>query len=121
LIRLLNPKIRGWGNYFRHVVSKAIFYYVDYQIIGAIRRWIKRRHPRKSEKWIKKAYFRSQNLRNWIFHAKVKSDKNNTSNLDLFSIIDIPIRRHIQIIGGATPYDPTFKEYFDKREKKKFR
>lgn len=121
LIRTLNPKIRGWGNYFRHAVSKAIFYYVDYQIISAIWQWTKRRHPRKSGKWIKKTYFRSQNLRNWIFHAKVKSDKNNASNLDLFSIIDIPIKRHIQIVGGATPYDPAFKEYFNTRERKKFR
>ena len=32
LIRLLNRKIVGWTNYYRHVVAKRTFTYVDYQI-----------------------------------------------------------------------------------------
>ena len=29
LIQQLNPKLRGWANYFRHVVAKETFRYVD--------------------------------------------------------------------------------------------
>ena len=32
LIDLLNPKIRGWANYHRHVVSSRIFSSVDHSI-----------------------------------------------------------------------------------------
>jgi RNA-directed DNA polymerase len=32
LIDQLNPKIRGWANYHRHVVSKSTFEYADYSI-----------------------------------------------------------------------------------------
>jgi len=47
LIYLLNPKIRGWANYYRHVCSKRTFGYVDHNIFKAIWRWAVRRHPNK--------------------------------------------------------------------------
>ena len=43
LINLLNPKIRGWANYYRHGVAKAIFSKVDCEIFKAIWAWAKRR------------------------------------------------------------------------------
>ena len=36
LINLLNPKILGWGNYFRSVVSSRVFNYIDYNIYNSI-------------------------------------------------------------------------------------
>ncbi|WP_289481788.1 group II intron maturase-specific domain-containing protein, partial [Klebsiella pneumoniae] len=47
LIGQLNPVIRGWATYHRHVVAKETFNYVDTQIWRAIWRWCVRRHPRK--------------------------------------------------------------------------
>lgn len=41
LIVKLNPIIRGWANYHRHVVSKETFNKVDYKIYHAVRRWIR--------------------------------------------------------------------------------
>lgn len=32
LIKMLNPHIRGWANYYRRVVSSAVFAYVDHEI-----------------------------------------------------------------------------------------
>ncbi|EJB9167272.1 hypothetical protein MXG79_004971 [Escherichia coli] len=32
LISQLNPVIRGWVNYHRHVVAKKMFRYIDHQI-----------------------------------------------------------------------------------------
>lgn len=63
LIYQLNPKIRGWANYFSHVVAKETFNYVDSYIFKAILQWIRRRHPEKSAEWMYKKYFRSVNFR----------------------------------------------------------
>ena len=84
LIRLLNQRIRGWTNYYRHVVSKATFNYVDYHIFKAIMQWVNRRHPEKNAKWKYKKYFRTQNMRQWIFSSIVINKKGQSTFLDLF-------------------------------------
>uniref|UniRef100_UPI0036DD868E hypothetical protein n=1 Tax=Photorhabdus sp. RM322S TaxID=3342825 RepID=UPI0036DD868E len=35
--------------------------------------------------------------------------------LDLFSMASTPIVRHIKIRANATPYDPTYRQYFERR------
>src|SRR5260370_22435599 len=47
LIVQLNPKIRGWANYHRHVSSKQTFVKVDDAIFRAVWQWARRRHPKK--------------------------------------------------------------------------
>ncbi|GAG86081.1 unnamed protein product, partial [marine sediment metagenome] len=47
LIHLLNPKIRGWANYYRHICAKRTFGYVDHHIFWALWRWARRRHTNK--------------------------------------------------------------------------
>jgi hypothetical protein len=47
LINELNPKIRGWANYHRHVVSKRTFDRVDHLIFYKLWQWARRRHPKK--------------------------------------------------------------------------
>src|SRR5258708_9021899 len=59
LIAQLNPKIRGWANYHRHVGSLETFSKVDHAIFCTLWQWAKRRHPKKAIKWIKKKYFTS--------------------------------------------------------------
>ncbi|WP_374939085.1 hypothetical protein [Legionella bozemanae] len=80
-------------------------------------RWACRRHPRKSASWIKKKYFRSQGLRNWIFFAKTTKDDGTDNYVDLFKASSVAIKRHIKIKAEATPYNPHFAEYFGKRER----
>lgn len=121
LIWQLNPKIRGWANYFCHVVSKDTFSYVDYCIFNTIMRWVKRRHPEKGAEWRNKKYFRSQGLQHWIFSAAVRDEEGNTSFVDLLNAAKTPIRRHVKIRAEATPYDPQFKEYFLKRKELRVR
>jgi RNA-directed DNA polymerase len=60
LITKLNPKIRGWANYHSHVVSKETFSSVDNAIFNVLRRWIRRRHPKKNSDWIRTKYFTSR-------------------------------------------------------------
>ena len=52
LIRRLNPVIRGWVNNQRYVVSSKVFSTVDYEIYKCLWQWAKRRHKKKSRKWI---------------------------------------------------------------------
>jgi len=113
LIKQLNPVIRGWGNYYRYVVSKKIFSYLDHVIWQRTWRWAKRRHPNKSGKWIKSKYFQKVRNRNWVFKEK----KGKT---ELAKLSRIPIRRHVKIKAEANPYDPTWRDYFEKRAMKEW-
>ena len=115
LIRLLNPRIRGWANYYRHVVSKDTLHYIDSQVFAALTQWIKKRHPSKSATWMKKTYFRSLGYRNWLFYAKLKGKKPGKEYLYLFTAAKLPIRRHIKIRADATPYDSQYIDYFKQR------
>lgn len=47
LINGLNPIVRGWANYHRHVVSKRVFARIDAAIFRMLWRWAQARHPRK--------------------------------------------------------------------------
>jgi len=115
LIRQLNNKLRGWANYYRYVVSKKTFAYVDQQIFLALIAWIKRRHPKKSVQWKRQRYFRREGLRQWVFFTTIRDALGSVTNLDLFSMASVPIIRHIKIQAHATPYDPAFTEYFIRR------
>jgi RNA-directed DNA polymerase len=116
MIQLLNPKIRGWVNHYRHVCSKQTFSYIDHQILGAIWRWAMRRHtnPRKGKRWIKQKYFHSIGNRNWVFATIIKK-KGVTTILELVEASKTPIKRHIKIKAAATPFDPAYHEYLGKR------
>ena len=57
LICLLNPLIRGWAQYHRHVVSAKVFQSVDHAIFQSLWRWVKRRHSNKGVRWVKARYF----------------------------------------------------------------
>jgi len=113
LIRLLNPIIRGWVQYHRHVVSKAVFSAIDHFIFKILWRWARRRHPNKSAHWVKDKYFRSHKARNWIFFGE--GDKSSKWEAWLYTAARTSIRRHVKIRGEANPYDPAWEMYFEKR------
>jgi len=117
IIRLLNPKIRGWANYYRHVVAKDTFNKVDFHIFNALRKWIMRRHPNKSATWMRNKYFRPLGSRNWIFFAKIPGRVGNKSMLHLFNAAKVNIRRHVKVQAAATPFDSAYETYFVKRER----
>lgn len=108
LIGMLNPVIRGWANFYRHVVSQEIYDKIDSAIWKMTWQWAVRRHPKKSLKWIKSKYFQRKGFRNWVFCEK-------GGKLQLLRMSDTPIRRHIKIKANANPYDPHWFEYFAKR------
>jgi RNA-directed DNA polymerase len=110
LIVKLNPKIRGWTNYHRHVSSKETFAKVDYAIFQALWQWAKRRHPKKGRRWVKKKYFGSSGSRNWVFYGEVKGKR-----VQLLFASDTRIKRHRKIKGDANPYDLEWEIYFEER------
>lgn len=116
LIRLLNPKIRGWANYYRHVVAKKVFDTVDHYIFEAIWKWAKRRHPIKNLLWIRKRYFCRLDGDNWTFNAGLQPYQGRYRLLSLFKAKSVEIKRHIKIRAEANPYNPKYKEYFEKRK-----
>ncbi len=69
LIRLLNPVLRGWANYHRHVVAKETFARVDVTICSMLWRWAARRRSTKGAQWVKEKYFKPRGTRNWVFAA----------------------------------------------------
>jgi len=116
LIHQLNPKIVGWANYHRHICAKKTFASVNHYIFKTLWCWAKRRHSNKGGKWIRQKYFRTRGIQQWVFSAKIKDKKGNLKNLDLVEISKTPIKRHVKIRAGATPYDPAYQEYFTKRQ-----
>ena len=70
LIAYLNPLIRGWANYHRHVVSKEVFVEVDHAIFKALWQWAKRRHSHKRHRWIREKYFKTIGGRHWVFSGQ---------------------------------------------------
>jgi len=112
LIKGINPIIKGWANYYRHVVSKDVFNGIDHAIWKATWKWSVRRHPKKPSQWIKDKYFQREGNRDWVFGEKGSIER-------LLKMSDIPIRRYIKIRADANPYDPYWHDYFVKRSNRK--
>jgi RNA-directed DNA polymerase len=111
LILQLNPVIRGWAMYHRHVVSKAHFTSIDAHIWQLLWKWALRRHPTKGTGWVKHKYFHVEGHRTWAFTARTK-DRGVTR---LFRAAMVPIVRHVKIRGQANPFDPAWSSYFARR------
>jgi RNA-directed DNA polymerase len=112
LIKTLNPRIQGWGMYYRHVVSKQVFAKIDHEIQQALWRWAKRRHPKKRNGWIRKRYFRTFRGNRWTFTGE--------EGTRLMRMASLPITRHIILRKGMKVYasDRETVEYWRRREYK---
>ena len=114
LILQLNPVLRGWGMYHRHVVSKARFTSIDAQVWRLLWRWALRRHPSKGKGWIRHKYFHAEGNRTWVFAEDTEVDE-CIQRHRLFRTATIPIVRHIKIRGSANPFDPAWTSYLARR------
>jgi RNA-directed DNA polymerase len=114
LISRLNPIIRGWANYHKHIVSKRTFWKLSKYIFNRLLKWAKHQHPNKKIHWLWDKYFKSGR-----FAVTVVGSDNKTRIFQLFQIGLIPIRRHVKIKSEANPFDASFDDYFAKRRKDK--
>jgi RNA-directed DNA polymerase len=114
LVERLNPKIRGWVNYYRHVVSSETFKAVDHAIWKALWRWAVRRHRNKGARWLHDRYFSRVNTRDWVFQG-YGPDKQRRH---LLLATTIRISRHVKVRLDANPYDPVWHSYLAERDAK---
>ena len=112
LIRKLNPVIRGWVNFQKYNVSSQAFERFDFDVWRCLWQWCKRRHPKKSHKWIAKKYFKQVGKRSWTFSVKTT----DSFELHLIYATDTNIIRWLKTKSEATPFDEKFTEYFEDRD-----
>jgi RNA-directed DNA polymerase len=104
VIKALNPRIGGWANYYRHVVSKVTYSKLDYELNWLLKRWARHRHPNKSDKWILDRY--------WD-HSKTRWEFRDTK-LSLYKHADTDIVRHVKVIGDRSPFDGDMTYWTDR-------
>jgi RNA-directed DNA polymerase len=115
VVARLNPIIRGWSAYYRSVVSKKTFVHLDTHMWKLALSWAKRRHPRKSARWVVDRYFGAfhpTRRDRWIF-----GDRDSGAYLAKFAWTDIV--RHQQVKGWASPDDPTMADYWAERRRRR--
>lgn len=117
MILKLNQQMFGWAMYHRYIQSAEAFYKIDYVVFKALTKWMRRRHPNKSVKWLKRKYIHPTSKRNWNFYARYKDATGATRILDLLRMVDIARVRYIKIKGDANPYDREYSQYFAMRNK----
>lgn len=115
LIVRLNPIIKGWANYHRHVVSKTVFGKVDSAIFKMLWQWATRRHPKKTRWWVKDKYFHTFGDKRWVFSGVTIEHDGTSKKVWLFRAAGVPIIRHVKVKGEANPYSAQWEMYFEER------
>lgn len=114
LLRQLNPRLRGWANYYRNGAAKRIFIKLDKYLWRQLWRWASRRHSDKSAAWKRWRYF-SAAAPTQSFSVRTKWKDGTSRVLELYRLASTAIERHIKVRGLANPYDEQYTEYFRKR------
>ncbi len=113
VLATFNPKIRGWANYYRTVVSSQVFSKMDHWMTRRAGHYARQMHPNKAKYWRVRRYFGRlcpDRKDQWVF-----GDKKTGRYLWKFSWVKI--RRHVLVQGTASPDDPQLKEYWWARRK----
>ena len=115
-VAYLNPKIRGWCHYFRIGAAKETFALLDQWMWQRQRRYVRRRHPNKSQSWQYNAYWGKiiDRQDKWVFQDR-------KTGAHLLKLAWTPIRRHTLVKGNASPDNPALKAYWQHRQMHKIR
>lgn len=110
VIDLLNPKLRGFGYYYRHVCSKKTYTKIDYHVWVKLLKWATRKHSGKNKQWVLNNLF--HNFNNQTYHFR--DDKSDKS---IFSMKGIEINRFVKMKQNHRVYDNNDKvqSYWQKR------
>jgi RNA-directed DNA polymerase len=111
LIDTLNPILRGWANYHRHIICGETFAQLDSFVWRRLYRWAKLRHPNKTGRWITTRYFPHQRGDAWRF-------TDPTTGNQIIRIQEaVKPQRHIKVKSNANPFDPHWEAYFQYRDR----
>src|SRR4030095_7998440 len=100
LIRQLNPKIRGWAQYYRIGVSKVVYARLDHLTWVKLRHWAHRRHSTKSIGWAIERYWHRLDTRRAFATPPTGPDA-----VYLHTHSEVAIMRHVKVQGNRSPYD----------------
>ena len=84
---------------------------MESRLYWRLRRWARRRHPRKNEDWIRSKYWRPIGERAGVFAADIVVEDGKKGTMELYSLPGTPIVRHKKIKGDYHPYDPQWEMY----------
>ncbi|MEO1377251.1 MAG: group II intron maturase-specific domain-containing protein [Cyanobacteria bacterium J06635_10] len=115
VIKTLNSKLRGWLNYNRYFCSKKTFSRIRHEVLGSIYRYLKRKHPQKSWKWIRGKYYKTIDKDKDNPYSK-STGKRKKEEVLINAAKDVPIIRYTKVKGENSPYDPELSEYWAKRK-----
>jgi RNA-directed DNA polymerase len=113
LLMALNPKLKGFVNYYRFVVSKHTYHRITGEIWQKIYRWICKSHPKKSVKWLMRRYLKE-------YHP-LKATKTfqmiQINGMKLYLPMFMPIVRFKKERSGIRVYggDKEARTYWEKR------
>ena len=111
MVKKLNEVLRGWAYYHRHVVASEAFKRVDNYVFDQLWRMLRKRHPKKSKKWLVKRYWRSNGKNASVFTATAKI-KGKLRQYQVFRASAIGIKRHRKVKADANPYMSEYRKYF---------
>ncbi|WP_052948044.1 group II intron reverse transcriptase/maturase [Aneurinibacillus tyrosinisolvens] len=117
LIKILNPILLGYANYWKPTVSKLTFGRMDDYIRFLIIKFLKRLHPRKSWSYLQRVYFKPEKT------GKSQDKSILTDPLSGNQLIRMswtPIQRHVMVKYKNSPFDKELEEYYKKRDIKYF-
>ena len=100
LINQLNPKIRGWANYYRIGVSQVAYARLDHLVWVKLRYWAHRRHSTKTIGWVIERYW--HRIGNRRAFATPPTDRDP---VHLLTHSEVAIKRHVKVQGNRSPYD----------------
>ena len=81
VLHALNPVLRGWSTYFRYDASKRTLAYVDHFAWWRVFRWLRKKHPKRTWKYLRQRYCRGR----WAL---------NEGGLDLFRPSTVKVERY---------------------------
>ena len=104
-----------WSLFARESVASSSWTFgrVGYYVLRMLWRWIRREHPKKSRGWIKRRYFSADPT--GAFSVRIRDREGTPRVLRLYRVAQTVIERHIKVRAEANPYDPQYREYFEKR------
>jgi RNA-directed DNA polymerase len=120
MIDALNPAIRGWAQYHRHVLTHEAFRQVDGRIFRQTWNSLRKRHRHKGKRWLRKHYYRYHSARAWTLQAVCPERKGNARITTLVHASDTVRIPHIKIQSQANPFDRAWTDYFTSRRQRKY-
>jgi RNA-directed DNA polymerase len=110
LIDTLTPVLRGWANYPRYVLCGETFAKLDNFVWRRVYRWAKRRHSRKTGRWIIDRYFPHR-------QGEPRRFTDPATGKRLLRVQEaVKPQRYLKIKGEANPFDPAWAAYFQDRD-----